>query len=144
VYGLVNALRDASEAVVDKEFLLIRAQEYERLLNEDYNRINQARDQVLKDRLDADIATAAGELEGLVTAFNTATTAKAAFDAELQALKDARAALDTDTSATQTQKDDADALITAKNGEKAAVMEIYNNAKTAKEGKETLIANAAK
>lgn len=93
---------------------MVRVQEYFHLLDQDYQMLNQARDNVLRERLDAEIAKAAGELAGLNEVMNTAKTAYDTFEVELQALKDARAALDTDTTATQTQKDDADAAITAK------------------------------
>lgn len=92
------------------------------LIYNDFVSLNEARDKVLKDRLDAELAVAAAELGGLVDTFNAAKVAKDAYDAEEQALKDARAALDTQTPpASQSDKDAADLALTTKQGEKNAI-----------------------
>lgn len=109
VYDLIQTLRDAYMNAIEKEFELIRKQAFMDIIYNDFVQMNQARDQVLKDRLDAELEVSAGELQGLVELFNTAKTAKDTYDTEEQALKDARAALDTaDPPASQTDKDNAD------------------------------------
>lgn len=109
VYDLIQTLKDAYMTSLDKEFDLVRKQAFMDILYQDFVRLNEARDQVLRDRLNAELAVATGELDGLKETYNTAKTAKDTWDAEDVTLKAARAALDTQTpAAEQSAKDAAD------------------------------------
>ena len=142
VYDLIQTLRDAQEGVDAKELQLVRRQEYMNLLYADYDMINQAREAVLADKLMKEVEKAAGELTELETVMNTALAAKDAWETEDARLRAARAALDTDTSATDDQKNTADAAISTHQDTKDDIKNTYDAAKTAADEKRNLIKEA--
>lgn len=82
-------------------------QEQFHLLETEFNGLQQARDDKLTERLNAELATSAEELGGLKKLFDEAKTARDTYDTEETRLKEAKAALDNDANATEEQKQDA-------------------------------------
>jgi hypothetical protein len=109
VVDLVNALRDAQQNIITKELALARLHEFQHKLSEELQKLEKDREDVLADRLTADLAVSEGEFEGLNEIYKTAKKAKDDYDTRETELRDARTAMDDPNSgATQAQKDDAD------------------------------------
>lgn len=94
VQDLVNDLQDAVKAVLNKEVALTRVHEYYHLLDMDFQSINEKREEVLQDRLAAEVEKVAGELEELKGFFATAEEEKKTWDAEDARLRKVRTDMD--------------------------------------------------
>lgn len=111
VWDLMQTVKDAYENTLEKEVTLARVREEFHLLDAEFQRVNEKRDETFRQQLETEVNQAAGELEGLEGIFNTAKEAKETYDAELTRLQGLRSAMDTDASATDQQKSDADQAV---------------------------------
>lgn len=83
---------------MDKEIALTRVHEFYHLLDMDFQRINEKRDEVLQDRLKAEVEKAGEELQELKGFFETAEESKKTWDDEDKRLRKARSDMDGDES----------------------------------------------
>lgn len=86
---------------------MVRQQEYFHQLEMQFQAIQDEQDALHKERLDAEIAEAATQLEGLKEAFGTADEAKKAYDAEETRLKQAVTDINANADATDAEKNAA-------------------------------------
>lgn len=107
VFDLVQAIKDAQDKVDQKEINMVRQQEYFHQLEMQFQGIQDEQDALHKERLDAEIAEAAAQLDGLKEAFGTAEAAKNAYDATETELKQAVTDINANADATQAEKDAA-------------------------------------
>lgn len=104
VVDLMNDLRDATGKVEQRFLALERLREFEHLLNEELNRLQSRRDEEDKQTLDAEIERTATRLGELDDTFKNADETKKAFDKKEQELRDRKAELDGDESASDDDK----------------------------------------
>lgn len=142
VYDLMQRVKDAYENTLEKEIALERIREEYKLLDEEFQRVNEKRDATFAKMLEKELETAAGELGGLVEAYNVAKGNKEGYDAEETKLREERQAMDTDGS-DQAAKDAKDGELSSHQANKDGIYEAYDNAKQAKNDKEGLIQSAA-
>lgn len=101
----MQAVKDAYENTLEKEIQLERLRAEFDALHEEFMRADQKREATFKAKLEAELEVAAGELEGLVTTYNTAKTAKETYESEEARLEGERAAMDAaDSTATDAEK----------------------------------------
>lgn len=94
----MQAVKDAYENTLEKEIALERIREEQHLLNMEFTRANDKRDNTVREKLEAELEVAAGELKGFEDTYNTLKADKDKYDEEEKKLMDERAAMDTDGS----------------------------------------------
>lgn len=142
VYDLMQKVKDAFENTLEKEIALERIREEYKLLDEEFQRANEKRDATFAKMLEKELETAAGELGGLVEAYNVAKGNKEGYDAVETRLREERQAMDTDGS-DQAAKDAKDGELSSHQANKDGIYSAYDDAKQAKNDKEGLIQSAA-
>lgn len=142
VYDLVQALRDADEAIVSKEMRHHRLNSFREALFEELTRLDEARNEVLAERLTAEIGIAEGEFDAFKTTWEEKKADKDTYDAEETRLREARAAMDTDGS-TDAQKSDADQALSDHQATKDGIYQAEEDAKADMDNKRQQITDAA-
>lgn len=107
----MQAVRDAYENTLEKEIQLERVREEFHLLDAEFQRANDKRDETLRQKLEEEVGKAQEELDALKETFRGFEEQKTTWETEDTRLREARAALDDDDTATADQKDEADQAI---------------------------------